>query len=151
MASAGTALITGASRGIGLGIATRLAERGFSLTIAGRDDARLSEVASGLRERGAEAVAWLAGDILDDDYLARLVAQHGEQFGGMDALITNAGSGSAGLIADFHPKRFDRQLATNLRSSYIVVQQALPLLRAAAQGSAKGAKIVAMASMTGRL
>jgi 3-oxoacyl-[acyl-carrier protein] reductase len=149
LTSAGTALITGASRGIGLGVAERLAGRGYSLTIAGRDDARLRDVADTLRAKGANTVSWLAGDILDDDYLARLVQHHGECFGAMDALITNAGAGSAGAIAEFHPKRFDRQLATNLRSAFVVVQAALPLLRSAADSSDKGAKIVAMASMTG--
>lgn len=149
MTSVRSALITGASRGIGLGVATRLAERGFALTIAGRDDARLSEVAETLQAQGASAVGWLAGDILDDEYLTGLVGQHGQRFGGMDALITNAGSGSAGPIAEFHPKRFDKQLATNLRSAFVVVQQALPLLRATAEVSPSGAKVVAMASMTG--
>jgi NAD(P)-dependent dehydrogenase (short-subunit alcohol dehydrogenase family) len=142
-------MITGASRGIGLGVASRLAQRGCALTIAGRTEERLQEVAAFLRQKGAPDVALLAGDILDDDYLKRLVAQHTERFGRMDALVTNAGAGSAGLLAEFHPKRFDKQVATNLRSAFVLVQAALPLLRATAQGGSWGAKVVAMASMTG--
>jgi 3-oxoacyl-[acyl-carrier protein] reductase len=144
-----TALITGATRGIGLGIATRLAERGFGLTIAGRDGERLAEVATTLCQRGAQGVLVMPGDILDDDYLAELVTAHAARFGTLDALVTNAGAGSAGRLADFHPKRFDKQIAVNLRSAFVLIQHALPVLRGTAKGSAHGAKIVAMASLTG--
>jgi NAD(P)-dependent dehydrogenase (short-subunit alcohol dehydrogenase family) len=142
-------LITGSSRGLGLGIAVRLAERGFGLTIAGRDAQRLSDVAATLRDRGAPDVSCQPGDVLDDDYLAALIDSHANRFGGCDALVVNAGVGSSGALADFHIKRFDKQIAVNLRSAYVVIQHALPMLRTTAQGSARGAKIVAMASLTG--
>jgi 3-oxoacyl-[acyl-carrier protein] reductase len=144
-----SALITGSSRGLGLGIALRLAERGFNLTIAGRDGQRLSDVAVTLRERGAPDVSFQPGDVLDDDHLAALVDSHSSRFGGCDALVVNAGVGSSGALADFHVKRFDKQIAVNLRSAYVVIQHALPILRTTAQDSPRGAKIVAMASLTG--
>jgi 3-oxoacyl-[acyl-carrier protein] reductase len=144
-----SALITGSSRGLGLGIAVRLAERGFALTIAGRDAQRLSDVAAMLRDCGASDVSHQAGDVLDDDYLDALVYSHANRFGGCDALVVNAGVGSSGALADFHVKRFDKQIAVNLRSAYVVIQHALPMLRATAKDSVRGAKIVAMASLTG--
>ena len=71
-------LVTGASRGIGLGIARRLASQGHGLTIAGRDGERLASVATELRALGACDVFYLPGDVLDDEYLAALAAIHGE-------------------------------------------------------------------------
>ena len=68
--SSPSALVTGASRGIGLGIATRLAERGYALTVAARDPERLDAVAEELRAAGAPDVQAVAGDIADEDYLA---------------------------------------------------------------------------------
>lgn len=144
-----SALITGASRGIGFGIATRLAERGFGLTVAGRDAQRLAEASAVLRERGAPNVWCQPGDVLDDDYLAALVDSHAARFGGCDALVVNAGVGSSGPLSDFHTKRFDKQIAVNLRSAFVMIQHALPMLRSTAQNNACGAKIVAMASLTG--
>jgi NAD(P)-dependent dehydrogenase (short-subunit alcohol dehydrogenase family) len=144
-----SALITGSSRGLGLGIAVRLAERGFGLTIAGRDARRLSDVAATLRECGSPDVSFRPGDVMDDDYVAALVDSHADRFGGCNALVVNAGVGSAGPLADFHVKRFDKQIAVNLRSAYVLMQRALPMLRATATGGPHGAKIVAMASLTG--
>ena len=146
-----TALITGASRGIGLGIATRLAEQGYALTIASRDPQRLEVVAAQLRAAGSPTVQCAAGDIADDGYLGDLVACHGERFGHLDALILNAGVGSAGCLDAFHPKRFDKQVAINLHAPFVLLQAALPLLRkTAAQSLPRGAKVVALASITGK-
>jgi 3-oxoacyl-[acyl-carrier protein] reductase len=145
-----SALVTGASRGIGLGIATRLAERGWGLTVAARDADRLASVAGRLSDAGAGEVQALAGDVADDDYLAELVAAHERRFATLDALVLNAGVGSAGPIADFHPRRFDKQVRINLRSPVVLLQQALPMLRKAAeQRPDRGAKVVALCSITG--
>jgi 3-oxoacyl-[acyl-carrier protein] reductase len=150
LAAVRSVLITGASRGIGLGMAERLAGRGWGLTIAGRDGARLSHVVELLRARGAADVIGMPGDILNDDYLTSLVTAHREHFTTMDAVIINAGSGSSGKLANFHLKRFDKQIATNLRSAFVLVQLCLPALRAAANsGGLYGAKVIAMASLTG--
>lgn len=145
-----SALITGASRGIGLGIASRLAAQGYGLTIAARDAERLERTAADLRQLGASVVVAQAGDISDEAHLEQLVASHAAQFGVMDALILNAGVGSAGELAGFHPKRFDKQIAINLRAPFVLMQQALPLLRKALeQNPIRGAKILAIASITG--
>ena len=144
-----SALVTGATRGIGRGIAVRLAQRGFGLTVAGRDQARLAELSTLLRDHGAADVLAVAGDVLDDDYLRELVDEHSARHPTMDALVINAGAGSSGPLADFHPKRFDKQIAINLRSAFVLMQQALPGLRASAGLAANGAKIVAMSSITG--
>jgi 3-oxoacyl-[acyl-carrier protein] reductase len=145
-----SALVTGASRGIGLGIATRLAERGHRLTVAARDADRLAAVAARLHELGSPEVQALAGDVADERHLGELMAAHGERFGSLDALVLNAGVGSAGPIEEFHPRRFDKLVTLNLRAPFVLLQHALPLLRtAAAHRPDRGAKVVAVCSITG--
>lgn len=145
-----SALVTGGSRGIGLGIATSLARRGYGLTVAARDPERLASVAEQLRAAGAPEVIDLAGDIADESYLDALVEAHGARFETVDALVLNAGVGSAGALADFHPRRFDKQVTLNLRAPFVLLQRAMPLLRkAAAANPARGAKVVALSSITG--
>ncbi|WP_459976347.1 SDR family NAD(P)-dependent oxidoreductase, partial [Mycobacterium avium] len=109
-----SALITGSSRGIGFGIASRLAERGYALTVAGRDADRLADAALALEQLGAPEVVCAAGDVREDGYLADIVDAHQRRFLTLDALIVNAGAGSAGPLADFHVARFDKQIAVNL-------------------------------------
>jgi len=145
-----SALVTGASRRIGLGIATRLAERGYSLTISARGAERLESVADRLREAGAEEVRAVAADLADPEATARVVETHRETFGSMKALILNAGVGTAGPIAEFPARRFDKTVAVNLNAPFALIQAALPLLRAEAENDpARGSKIVALSSITG--
>ncbi|MFC7449028.1 SDR family NAD(P)-dependent oxidoreductase [Rhodococcus daqingensis] len=145
-----TALITGASRGIGLGIANRLAQLGYSLTITARDAERLGVVERDLRAAGAAEVVSIAGDMADEADIAEVTSVHAERFGAMTALIINAGVGTAGAIGDFPLRRFDKTLAVNLRAPFQLIQQSLPMLRAgAATDPGRGAKIVALASITG--
>jgi 3-oxoacyl-[acyl-carrier protein] reductase len=144
------ALISGASRGIGLGIANRLAHQGYSLTISARDAARLDAVADELRSAGATEVLTVAADMSDTDGVARVLARHEERFGTLSALILNAGVGTAGALADSSTTRFDKILAVNLRAPLQLIQGALPMLRAGAKAAPeRGAKVIALASITG--
>lgn len=145
-----TALVTGASRGIGLGVATRLAQQGYALTVSARAAARLDEVAAELRRAGAPEVRAVAADLADPGTPDTLVRAHEQAFGTMRALILNAGVGTAGRIAEFPAHRFDKTVAVNLTAPFALLRAALPLLRAAAAADpARGAKVVALASVTG--
>jgi 3-oxoacyl-[acyl-carrier protein] reductase len=145
-----SALVTGASRGIGLGIAALLARKGFGLTVAARDAGRLDAVADELLEMGARSVVGCAGDLADEAYPQRLVAAHQEAFGAMTCLVLSAGVGTAGDVGTLPLRRFDKTVAVNVRAPFLLLQGSLPLLRVAAERDPeRGAKIIAMASITG--
>jgi 3-oxoacyl-[acyl-carrier protein] reductase len=144
-----SALVTGASRGIGLAITGRLAAAGFNLTLSGRHPGRLEEVANGLSGTGAETEI-VQADMAAEEDVRRLAHSHVKRFGDMDLLVLSAGVGTSGRIAGYPIQRFDRQVAVNLRAPFLLVQECLPSLRrAAASRPARGARIVAIASLTG--
>lgn len=148
--TARTALVTGASRGIGAGIAADLAARGFALTVAARDPDRLASARAGLLAAGARRVEAVPGDLADDAHLDALADRHRDAYGSLDVLVLNAGVGTAGDVASYRMGRFDRTLAVNLRAPFRLVQLGLPLLRAAAAADpARGARVVALSSLTG--
>jgi len=145
-----SALITGASRGIGRGIALRLAERGYALTITSRRAADLEALVPDLHAAGAPRVVHHAADLADRDALTSIVDAHRATFTTMDALVLNGGVGTAGPIDTYPLRRLDRTIEVNLTSAFVLVQCALPLLRAAAGANpTRGAKVVALASITG--
>lgn len=149
-ANAPSALITGGSRGIGLGIATRLAAQGWALTLSARNADRLAAVRADLEALGAAAVRTVAGDTADDAVLDTVVARHEEAYGAMNALVLAAGVGSAGPLTGYPARRLDKQLAVNVRAPFLLVGRALPLLRAGARADpARGGRIIALASVEG--
>lgn len=145
-----TALVTGGSRGIGLGIATRMAELGYSLTITARDSNVLEAVTADLLSAGAPRVVTVAADLADREAADRIVEAHAGAYGSMHALVLNAGVGTAGSIADYPLRRFDKTLDVNFRAPFQVLQNSIPLLRKGVEeDSDRGAKVIALASMAG--
>lgn len=144
-----TALVTGASRGIGRSIALRLASQGYGLTICSRTTADLERLAAELRSVGAPSVTYVEADLSDRQQSSDVVLRHVETFASMDALILNAGIGTTGPIGEFPLRRLDKTLEINLVSAFIVLQASLPLLRRTAADSTRGAKVVAISSLTG--
>lgn len=145
-----SALITGASRGIGLVTARRMAANGYGLTISARGREGLEAVEPELRSLGAPCVVCVSADMSSPDAISALVRAHGEAFGGLSALILNAGMGDRGPISGYPLHRFDRIFTVNVRAPFILLQEALALLRLGAQADPEhGAKVVALASSTG--
>jgi 3-oxoacyl-[acyl-carrier protein] reductase len=144
-----SALVTGASRGIGRAIAERLAAGGFALTLSGRYAGPRQELARAL-DGDAAGTDVVPADMATEQDVRRLAQRHAERFGSLDLLVLCAGSGTSGPISDYPVRRFDRQVDVNLRAPFVLVQECLPSLRqAAASHPERGARIVAIASLTG--
>jgi len=151
MNSSRSALITGASRGIGNAIAHRLASNGFKLTITSRSESDLLPLAENLRRVGSPRVITHAADLADHDSLPALVDAHGSAFGSMNVLVLNAGVGTAGVLADSRLDRVRKTVDVNFGSAVALVQHAIPLLRLGADGDlGRGARIVGISSITGK-
>jgi 3-oxoacyl-[acyl-carrier protein] reductase len=150
-----SALVTGATGGIGRVIAERLALMRYRLTVSGRKESMLAEVAAdlagtaGLAGTKAELQAVRADMTVEADVRA-LAQSHSERFGSLDLLVICAGTGISGTIDGYPMRRFDRQVDVNIRAPFTLVQECLPALRsAAAARPAHGARVVAIASLVG--
>jgi 3-oxoacyl-[acyl-carrier protein] reductase len=142
--------VTGASRGIGLGIARMLARNGYELTISSRDAERLQAVAGELGGLGSPHVVVAAFDLADESSPTALASVHIESFTTLDVLVLNAGRGAAGPIEKLPLSQVDKTMAVNFRAPYALVQAALPALRGAADRDPEhGARVIALASIAG--
>src|SRR2546423_3866849 len=119
-----TVLITGAARGIGAATARLAAERGARLSLVGLEPEELERVAA---ECGPEA-AWFEADITDSDALDTAVSGTVERFGGLDALLANAGIAVGGMVRSLPPGAFEKVVEVNLIGAYRTVRAGLPAL-----------------------
>jgi NAD(P)-dependent dehydrogenase (short-subunit alcohol dehydrogenase family) len=117
------ALVTGASSGIGLAIASMLHENGYALTLAARTRTKVDAAAERL---GAHSVA---ADVANTEDCRRIVEEHRARHGRLDVLVNSAGVGIAGAIDELETKHIDVQLNVNLRGTILVTAAALPMLR----------------------
>jgi NAD(P)-dependent dehydrogenase (short-subunit alcohol dehydrogenase family) len=125
-----TALITGASRGLGETIATFLARSGYDLVLTARGEADLAEVASRLAGTGRRVIA-RAGDINDVGHRARLLDAV-QELGGLDVLVNNAsdlGPSPMPALVDYPLEALEQVLQTNVVAPVALVQDLLPALR----------------------
>ncbi len=133
-----TLFITGASRGIGLAIATRAARDGANIVIAAKSGVpnpklpgTIHTAAAAVEAAGGQALA-LQVDIREEDQVKAAVAQAAERFGGIDILVNNASAIWLRGTADTPMKRFDLMHQVNTRGTFLCTQACLPYLRKAA-------------------
>ncbi len=123
------ALVTGASRGIGMAIAERLARDGYTLIVNYAENAAPAEaLVRKIQQAGGQALAAQA-DISDAASVRRMFDAAESAFGGIDVLVNNAGIMSLSTLADSDDAAFDRQIAVNLKGTFNTLREAAKRLR----------------------
>ena len=140
-----TAVITGASRGIGRAVAERLAAEGAAVYIAAEGtEAELKDVEAACRKAGAPDAAWGVHDLTQGGEAVAMVEAARSRMGRIDILVNNAGIRVRKAFGEFSQEEFDRVIALNLRAPFLASQAVVPVMRA--QG---GGHVIHMASALG--
>jgi len=137
------ALVTGGTRGIGLGIARSLAQEGWALALCGmRPEADVAETLAELQKNGAPEVAYWVADIGSRDARSRLLDGVQARFATLDALVNNAGKAPSvrADLLEASEESFEDLVRTNLQGPYFLTQRAAPLLAAARAARTEGTK-----------
>jgi short-subunit dehydrogenase len=121
------AVVTGASSGIGRELARELARQGARLVLVARREERLRELAAELAPLAA--VECVPGDVTEDAVRRQALQRARDSYGGLDALVNNAGIGAMGLFEDADPQRLRRVMEVNFFALVEMTRAALPLLR----------------------
>jgi NAD(P)-dependent dehydrogenase (short-subunit alcohol dehydrogenase family) len=127
---AGSVLVTGGSKGIGLAIAERFLAEGYAVTVCARGTAALSELAC--RRLGIDAVVC---DMTDADDIERLAQHVTRRHGTLDVLVNNSGSYAPGQIHDEPAGQLEAMLAANLVGAYRLTRRLLPGMIARRSGT----------------
>ena len=140
-----TAIITGSTSGIGLGIAERLAAQGANVVVNSYSDRKEDHaVAAAIAAKhGVEAV-YIRADMSKPEDARGLVEQAVARFGGVDILVNNAGIQHVAPVETFPTERWDAIIAINLSSAFHTIAAAVPHMKAAGYG-----RIVNIASAHG--
>ncbi len=138
-----TALITGASAGIGWASALALAGEGANLTITARRPERLAELEAIVQKAGGRAVS-LVGDATQEETAQRAVDLAVQTFGSLDILINNVGVGNYKNLMDTSAAEYDEMMDTNMRSTFLFTRFAVPVMMKQGSGT-----ILLISSMAG--
>jgi 3-oxoacyl-[acyl-carrier protein] reductase len=138
-----TALVTGASQGIGEAIARLLAARGARVVLAARNAERLAALAGEIAAAGGEALPWTL-DVSRPEAVARRLEALPEEWSAIDVLVNNAGVTADSLLARMSLEQWQQVLATNLTGAFAVT-------RALVRGMMRrrGGRIIAVSSVVG--
>ncbi len=116
-------LVTGASRGLGLAMASAMAEAGALVVLNGREQATLDHAAAGLHARGLRAET-AAFDVTDYSAAASAVAAIAQRHGRLDAVVLNAGINHRKPLLDWETADFERVVSINLTGCFVLAREA---------------------------
>ncbi len=128
-----SALVTGSARGIGAGIAERLAGLGAHVALIDRDEAALADTAGGIAEAGGSASTHV-GDVLDKAFLDEVAASVARDHGTVDVLVNNAGIIRDNFVGKISEADWDAVLGVNLKGPFLCCQAVLPHMREQGHG-----------------
>jgi NAD(P)-dependent dehydrogenase (short-subunit alcohol dehydrogenase family) len=143
-----SAIVTGASRGIGRAIANALAEDGYSLTITGRRPDGVEQAVAELQDAGTD-VHGIALNHTDPDAPAEIVRRHADRFGRLDVLVNNAGVGIGADATEHQTKFVSMMLELNVRAVILFYREAIPLLKASAEENGQS-HVINLSSLGGK-
>lgn len=129
-----SALVTGASRGIGRATALALAGRGVALALFGRASERLTQTAAEARAAGSPRVEEFHADLADLDTVEREGRRVEQSFGALDAVIHNAGVVRRARVEELEIALFEEQIRVNLTAPFVLTRTLLPAMRRAGSG-----------------
>ncbi len=138
-----TAIVTGASAGIGRACAIALAEEGAQIVLVARRKDRLEAVVKQIKAAGGEAIA-VIGDARKEATAIKAVAAAQKSFGRVDILINNAGVGNYKNLVDTSAEDYDEMMDSNVRSTFLFARHAVPPMIAAKSGT-----VIMISSMAG--
>jgi 3-oxoacyl-[acyl-carrier protein] reductase len=138
-----TVLVTGATKGIGKGIATTFVNAGARVAVVGRDPEVGQRAAADLAADGGE-VAYVRADVSVSADAERMVAETVERFGGLDVLCANAGVFPDVMLRDMTEQDIDAIFATNVKGTMLTVKAATPELAKSGHG-----RVIVTSSITG--
>jgi NAD(P)-dependent dehydrogenase (short-subunit alcohol dehydrogenase family) len=138
------AIVTGASKGIGLGIARGFAREGASLVLAARPSPQLEAAEMEMKSFGGEVLT-VATDVTDEGQVERLFAQTRQRFNRLDVLVNNAGVFDGGPLDELSTAAWDKVIAVNLRAPFLCTRAAMRIMKP--QG---GGRIINVGSISGQ-
>lgn len=124
------AIVAAASKGLGRAVALELAREGADLAICSRDEARIRDAASAIRETTGRSVVGEAVDVSDPTAVREFVQRVRERFGTVHILVTNAGGPPAGNFDQIQEKDWLKAIPLLLGSTVALTQAVVPLMRA---------------------
>jgi 3-oxoacyl-[acyl-carrier protein] reductase len=136
-------IVTGASKGIGKGIARVFARNGAKVLIVSRHQSEAEASAAELNKAGGQTAAFSA-DVTKLADMQAMAEKAADAFGGIDVLCANAGIFPQSRIEDLSPEEWDSVMATNLKGSFLAVKACLPYLKRSSQP-----RVVLTSSITG--
>ena len=139
-----TAIITGASAGIGWASALALAEEGSNLVLTGRRAERLDVLEDKIRMLGAQAVS-VVGDAREESTAQKTVASALTAFGGLDFLINNVGVGNYKNLVETSVEDYDEMMDSNMRTTFLFTRYAVPHMIERGSGT-----VLMISSMAGK-
>lgn len=136
-------IVTGASRGIGRGIANLFAKEGAKVVLTGRDEEQLEAVKKGIEALGEQAI-WVKGDVSSPEDMSRMVQEALQKYGKVDVLCHNAGIYPHARLEDMTLVEWQKVIDVNLTGTFLAVKACIPIMKN--QG---GGKIVVISSISG--
>lgn len=138
------AVITGASSGIGKGIALKLSNEGATVVLVARDEKKLDQVSTELRKAGAKNYEIISADVTNREDIDRAVQQAVEKFGKVDILVNSAGQMKSSAITEGEVQAWDDMIDVNLKGTLYAINAVMPHFQQQQSGH-----IVNIASISG--